>query len=332
MIGIGILGSTGAVGQKFIALLSKEREFFVQEVAASDVHVGKMYKTHCEWQDPLMPLPDDVACLKLKHPKDLRSRIIISCLPSSIAFDLESYYLDQGRYILSNTSAFRMHEHVPLIISEVNDDHVSLLEKQDFPGRIITNPNCCVAGIGLALAPLHRALPIDHVSIVTLQAMSGAGYRGLFAMDILGTTIPYIADEEEKIVRETLKILGNPVSPASFAITPSVHRVPVMYGHSISMHIAFQTKVQISDVYDIYAEAQHRFPDAYALHSHPDRPRASCDLLHDDMRVHIGPATMGGSYRHIKINILVHNLVRGAAGSLLANLKQIILHQGLVCC
>ncbi|EPP36938.1 aspartate-semialdehyde dehydrogenase, partial [Chlamydia psittaci 84-8471/1] len=125
---------------------------------------------------------------------------------------------------------------------EVNPEHFQLVNKQPFPGRIITNSNCCVSGIALALAPLTE-LSIGHVHIVTLQSVSGAGYPGISSMDILGNTIPHIVKEEEKILRETLKILGSSEEPADFPITVTVHRVPVIYGHTLTLHVAFHNTV-----------------------------------------------------------------------------------------
>lgn len=318
---IAVLGATGIVAQKFIALLKQKTSAYeIVEVVASESKQGQSYESMCCWQEPLCEMPDSVKRLRLCRNEDISSDVVVSLLPGQVATQLESFHLQQGRLVFSNASAYRMVENVPILIPEINADHIGLLKEQSFPGKIITNSNCCVAGIALALAPLI-SFGFHHIHIVTLQSISGAGYPGISAMDIYGNTIPYIANEEQKIVRETLKILGSTISPAKIPLSVSVHRVPVVYGHMFSIHIMFDHPVNIDDLYAEYHLKNQQFPNTYQLHHSQLSPQVKQDLTHDDMRVHIGPIQFGANAYTIKMNVLIHNLVRGAAGALLANMQ-----------
>lgn len=319
---VAVLGATGLVGQKFIALLEREAFWKVTQVVASDEKVSKSYAEGCLWKEPLMPMPSSVRELFIESIEHIESDIVVSFLPSQIALELETYCLTRGKMVFSNTDAYRRHPQVPILIPEVNREHCALLDRQPFAGRIVTNSNCCVSGIALALAPL-LGLGIRHVHVVTLQSASGAGYPGVPAMDLLGNTIPHIAGEEEKICWETLKILGTPYEPACFAVSATVHRVPVLYGHTLTLHITFSSELAIADVVDCYRKKNSVYPGTFMLHDSVWHPQVRMDLSHDDMRVHIGLISHGGENNTIKMNVLVHNLVRGAAGAVIANMHAV---------
>ncbi|MEF9520206.1 aspartate-semialdehyde dehydrogenase [Chlamydia crocodili] len=316
---VAVLGATGLVGQKFVALLYKWFPWHICEVVASETKYSQTYGSACVWQESLGPMPESMAHVPVRRIEEIESDIIVSFLPERVAESLETYCLSKGKLIFSNSSAFRMHPAVPIIIPEVNQDHLSLIATQPFQGRIITNSNCCVSGIALALAPL-KEFRIDRVNIVTLQSASGAGHPGVSSMDILGNTIPHIVGEEEKILRETLKILGKYDEPAQFSIAVTVHRVPVVYGHTLTLHVTFLDPVDIEEILHCYHHRNVAFPGTYKLYDSPWHPQARKDLADDDMRVHIGPITYGSDSRTIKMNVLIHNLVRGAAGALLTNM------------
>ena len=313
---IAVLGATGLVGQKLIALLQKHKEWEIAEIGASPKNHALSYESACLWQEPLMDMPDSVRDLSIRSVEEIESDIVVSCLPTTVAFSVETSCLSLGKIVFSNADAYRMHELVPILIPEVNSDHLSLLDKQPFLGKIITNSNCCVAGIALALGPLF-SFTLEHVHIVTLQSASGAGYPGVSSLDLIGNTVPYILGEEEKICRETLKILGCPGSPAKFSITASVHRVPVAYGHVISIHVTFANEVDLGEIIACY----EKDTATYVLHDSPWHPQVRKDLTHDDMRLHIGPISYGGNTKTLKMCVLLHNLVRGAAGALIANMN-----------
>ncbi|BAA99255.1 aspartate-semialdehyde dehydrogenase [Chlamydia pneumoniae] len=317
---IAVLGVTGLVGQKFVALLHKwYRDWVIAEVVASNSKYGQSYGDACIWQEPIGPMPEMVRDLPIRKIEEVQSDIVDSFLPSS-AESMEAYCLSQGKVVFSNASTYRMHSSVPIIIPEVNSDHFQLLEEQPYPGKIITSPNCCVSGITLALAPL-RKFSLDHVHIVTLQSASGAGYPGVPSLDLLANTVPHIVGEEEKILRETVKILGSSKQPLPCKLSVTVHRVPVAYGHTLSLHVTFSKDVDLDEILYSYQEKNKEFPNTYQLYDNPWSPQARKHLSHDDMRVHLGPITYGGDFRTIKMNVLIHNLVRGAAGTLLASME-----------
>ncbi|WP_100934097.1 aspartate-semialdehyde dehydrogenase [Candidatus Chlamydia corallus] len=317
---IAVLGVTGLVGQKFVALLHKwYHDWVIAEVVASDSKYGQPYAAACIWQEPIGPMPQVIRTLPISKIEEVKSDVIVSFLPAS-AESMEAYCLSQGKIVFSNASTYRMHSSVPIIIPEINSDHFRLLEEQPYRGKIITSPNCCVSGIALALAPL-RKFSIDHVHIVTLQSASGAGYPGVPSLDLLANTVPHIVGEEEKILRETLKILGDSKEPLSFKLSVTVHRVPVAYGHTLSLHVTFSQDVDLEEIVHCYQEKNKEFPNTYQLYDNPWYPQARKHLSHEDMRVHIGPITYGGDLRTIKMNVLIHNLVRGAAGTLLASMQ-----------
>jgi len=333
-IKVAVVGATGVVGQRVLALAQLMPWIQVVELGASISKKGQLFSSACQWRD-IAPMPDTLAGMTCCALEDISAPYVVSCLPSDVAEIYEPLWANKGQHVFSNASAFRMHADVPLLIPEINVSHLALTTGQKTPGKIITNPNCSATGIALAVAPILAHGPLAHVSIVTLQSISGAGYPGVASMDILGNTIPDIPGEAEKIVAELQKILGPVGKPLNLPITASVHRVPVLYGHVATLHITLDHGLSATDCHALYASWNTTVGyELFVLHSASDRPQARRDLSENDMRIHIGPIQSGanhGGTTHLgeaysgittlRINILSHNLVRGAAGAVLSNLQ-----------
>lgn len=313
VIGVAILGATGVVGRKAYRLLQNHPMFRVDEVCSRNAVQKSMY--------------DNCSVMPIIHFEDLKSEFILSCLPTDAAPSIEIALAERGKIVFSNASCFRMEPNIPLLIPEINSRHLALLDQQKTPGKIIKNPNCSAVGIALALAPLMHLSEIQHVSAITMQSISGAGYSGVASMDILGNTIPHIEGEREKISQETKKILGSSTRPANFCITVHVHRIPVMYGHSATLHIKFKSIVSADMARMSYADWNKHHKELFVLHAQEDRPQCLKDLLDDDMRVHIGALRTGEDPTILGLNVLTHNLVRGAAGIAIANMESYLKHK-----
>ena len=333
---VGILGATGIVGQRFIQMLERHPWFEVAWLAASDRSEGRPYAEAARWRLKTA-IPADVAKMTVAPAKPEGSpKIIFAALDASIARELEPQFADAGCAVVSNSSALRMQQDVPLVIPEVNGDHIQLIETQPWRrksgGFAVTNPNCSAIGLAIALAPLHRRFTLETVMAVTMQAVSGAGYPGVPSLDILGNVIPYIAKEEEKMEEETRKLLGtlngSRVDPAPFAMSAQCNRVAVEDGHTESVAVRLKQKAQPEEMIaawnDFRAEPQQlRLPSAPAqpvvYMTAPDRPqpRFDCDLG-------AGMTTSVGRLRKCnvldwKFTVLSHNTIRGAAGAALLN-------------
>jgi len=319
-IDVAIAGATGAVGQKAIRLLKNHPHFRIAELAASSKHTGKRYEEAVEWRETI-PLPEEIAVLPLTAPENLKSPYILSAIPAAAAKELEPAWCAKGQHVFSNASAFRMDPNVPLLIPEVNLSHLQLTERQQTNGKLIANPNCCVAFITLALAPLLQLGEIEHVSAITLQALSGAGYPGVSAWDLASNLIPHIAQEEEKIETETRRILGSQNNKAPWGVTAQVHRVPVMHGHTIALQILFKNPVELPAVFSAYREANMRWPGLYQIYQDPTRPQPARDITPEDYRAHIGKIKKGANPNLLALVVMGHNLVRGAAGASIRNLE-----------
>src|SRR5271169_4839713 len=237
-IPVGILGATGVVGQRFIQLLENHPWFEVAWLAASDRSAGQVYGDAVRWRLKT-PIPEYIRKMPVSPADpDGAPRVIFAALDAGIARELEPTFADAGCAVVSNSSAFRMQKDVPLVIPEVNPEHLALIELQSWRkksgGFIVTNPNCSAIGLVVALAPLHQKFGVESLFVTTMQAVSGAGYPGVASLDILGNVIPYIAKEEEKMEEETQKLLGvlkgSHVEPAPFAMSAQCNRVPVEDG------------------------------------------------------------------------------------------------------
>src|SRR6185312_1596317 len=222
-IPVGIVGATGTVGQRFIQLLEGHPWFEVAWLAASDRSAGKKYAEAATWRLPT-PIPGRIATMTVNaaNPAKDTPKLIFAALDSTAAREIEPAFAEAGCAVVSNSSAFRMAEDVPLVIPEVNGDHVPLLKSQKWyqknGGFMVTNPNCSAIGLVMALAPLHRRFGVEKVFVSTMQAVSGAGYPGVPSLDILGNVIPYIANEEPKMEAESCKLLGR---VSNGAVTPA---------------------------------------------------------------------------------------------------------------
>ncbi|MGH7718860.1 MAG: aspartate-semialdehyde dehydrogenase, partial [Gemmatimonadaceae bacterium] len=239
-IPVAVLGATGAVGQTFVRLLADHPWFQLRAVAASERSVGKSYAEATRWIEG--ELPAGVADMEVLpcDPSHVGAPIVFSALDAGVAGDIEAAFACAGRLVLSNARNYRMEEDVPLVIPEVNPDHLGLLDAQrarrGWSGAIVTNANCAAIVIVMALAPLHRAYGVKRAFVTTMQAVSGAGYPGVPSLDILGNVIPFIALEEDKIERETTKMLGEVTSsgivPAPIGVSAQANRVAVQHGHT----------------------------------------------------------------------------------------------------
>lgn len=317
---VAVLGATGPVGQKVISMLEQSDRFSVEEVAASDLNLGKPYGEAVKWKNEF-PLSARIAALPLKNALDVKSRLVISALPAEQALEIEPALAAKGHLVFSNASAFRMNEKVPLLIPEVNSSHLELLARQETSGKIVTNPNCSTVFLMGALAPLARIARIENVSVVTLQALSGAGYPGVSSFDLMGNVIPHIGGEEAKIREEAKKILGTAAEPASFKLTVHVHRVPVLHGHTVATHVRFDRSVSVDEAREAIRAYQEKFPGFLELHTAEDRPQPARDLHPHDNRVHLGRLKQDDDSHTIGLIAMGHNLVRGAAGAAIGNME-----------
>ena len=323
-IDVAVVGASGTVGQKVLALSTHLPWMRITEIAGSDTRANTPLSS-CPWRE-VLPMPKALSSLPFCTMDDVSAPYILSCLPHDVAEIYEPLWAERGHHVFSNASTFRMFPEIPLLVPEINGHHLSLIDQQKTRGKRVNNPNCSATALACALAPIMTKHPVRHISIVTLQSVSGAGYPGVSSMDILGNTIPHIPGEAPKIVVELQKILGSGDQALGIPITVNVHRVPVMYGHAATIHILLDQPAR--DVADVYRQFNQTHP-IFALHDGDDRPQALRDLSHDDMRIHIGPihtAALGSDASVIALNILSHNLVRGAAGAVLANLACFLGH------
>lgn len=327
-IEVGILGATGSVGQKFIQLLEDHPYFKVVEVAASDRSAGKKYSEAVNWFMS-SPIPENVKNLVVKTcTPELKSRVLFSALDANIAGEVESELAKRGYMIISNAKNHRYDSDVPLLIPEVNHDHLELLKVQKFSGGgIVTNPNCSTIGMVIALKPIADNFGLEAVNVVTMQALSGAGYPGVSSLDIIDNVIPFIGGEEEKLELEPLKILGklqgNSIINNDFKISAQTNRVAVVDGHTEAVQVKLKTKASKEDVIKVLKEFTS-IPQKLKLPLAPERPiyyfeenKYPQPRLHRN--IDKGMAVSVGRLREcslfdFKFILLSHNTVRGAAG------------------
>jgi aspartate-semialdehyde dehydrogenase len=328
-IGVAILGATGSVGQKFLELLSEHPLFEVRELAASEKSAGKKYSDAANW---IMQksLPGSFAEIKVKECQpNLESKIVFSALDASIAGEIEEDFAKAGYIVVSNARNHRYDPNVPLIIPEVNSDHLEMIKFQKYgSGAIITNPNCSTIGLVLALKPLHDNFGIESVNVVTLQAISGAGYPGLPSMDIIDNSIPFIGGEEPKMEKEPLKILGKlnsngQVDFANIKISAQCNRVAVNDGHLECVQVKLKNKPSSEEMINSWINFKAE-PQKLNLPSAPRQPiyyfyeeKYPQPKIHRNLEN--GMAAAVGRLRDCplfdyKFVVLSHNTVRGAAG------------------
>lgn len=310
--------------------------FEVAWLAASDRSEGKTYGEACRWRLKTA-MPAKVAGMKVSPATpDNAPKVIFAALDSSIAAELEPRFADAGCAVVSNSSALRMNEDVPLVIPEVNAGHIKLIDIQSWrkksKGYVVTNPNCSAIGLVLALAPIHQQFGLSTVMAVTMQAVSGAGYPGVASLDILGNVIPYIKNEEEKMQEETQKLLGSvngsKVNPADFRMSAQCNRVAVEDGHTESVSVALKQKAKAEDIIDAWQNYRSE-PQELKLPSAPERPVVYVEASDRpqprfDVDMGAGMTTVVGRLRPCgvldwKFTVLSHNTIRGAAGAALLN-------------
>jgi len=342
---VGILGATGAVGQRFVSLLSSHPWFQIEFLGASENSVGKAYGKAVHWTLST-PIPEEVAQIPIQKcvPEAAKCTLFFSALDSSVAYDTELSFAKRGFVVVSNTKAHRMDPDVPLLIPEVNAKHLALIEaqKKKNKGFIVTNPNCSVIALSLALKPLYDRFGLEAVEVVTLQAISGSGHPGIPSLDIMDNVIPFISDEEEKIETEPLKILGSfdsgKIDYASFKISAQANRVPVTDGHMACLSVKFKEKPSEKSIIDAWTgftgEAQvlelpfaPAHPLQYFEEENYPQPKLHRDL-NRGMTVSIGRLRKCPILDN-KFVILSHNTLRGAAGGAILN-AELLVKQGLI--
>jgi aspartate-semialdehyde dehydrogenase len=330
-IPVAVLGATGTVGQKFIRLLSDHPWFELAAVAASSASAGRRYGDVVRWREPVRLAESIAAMVVCECAPPLGARIVFSALDAEVAGPIEQEFARAGAYVITNTRTHRMEADVPLLIPEANADHLMLIDRQAreraWKGAILANPNCSTAALVLALAPLHRAFQVERLFVSTMQAVSGAGYPGVASLDILGNVIPHIGGEEEKIERESRKILGilsdGIVEPAQFAVSAHTNRVAVVDGHMMTVSVGFRRRVAPDEAVAVLREFRGP-PSVVRLPSSPtppvevddraDRPQPRLDLDRGS-----GMAVTVGRVRpcpilDLRLVALGHNTIRGAAG------------------
>jgi len=330
-IPVVILGATGTTGQQFVRRLDGHPWFEVVAVTAGDDVQGRSYGETVRWREP-PPIPEQIASLPLRRPDQAAgARIAFSALDANGAGPVEEALARAGVVVVSHSGAHRLDPDVPLIIPEVNADHLALLERQrrerKWAGAIIANPSCSTTGLVLAVSPLHRAFGIERMVVTTMQAVSGAGSPGVSALDLMGNVIPLIPGEEEKIETETRRLLGQlqgaVVTEAAFAISAHAHRVPVLDGHLLAVSVGFRRRTTPDDALAVL-EGARLTSDISALPSspprpvvvdpRPDRPQPRLDLDRERGMTAIVGRIRSCPVLDIRLVVATHNRVRGSAG------------------
>lgn len=338
---VGILGATGMVGQRFVQLLENHPQFEITALAASDRSQGKVFQEACTWR-LAGDMPEFVKSMTVEAPRPpLDCDFVFSSLPGDVAREQEAAFALAGYPVISNSSAFRMDADVPLLIPEVNHEHLGLLEAQkarySSGGFIVTNPNCSTIMLALALAPLHFSFGVTAVAATTMQAVSGAGYPGVASLDILDNVLPFIAGEEEKIEQETTKILGqikgDQIEIAPMAVSAQCHRVNVSDGHFAAVRVNLERRANLPALVAALSSFTS-LPQSLRLRSapeqtiivreEPDRPQPRLDRdAGNGMSISVG-RVMPDNVFDYRFVVLSHNTIRGAAGAAILNAELLI--------
>jgi aspartate-semialdehyde dehydrogenase len=345
-IQVGVLGATGMVGQSFVKFLEGHPWFEMTWAAASDRSAGKPYREATQWRlDGSMP--ERVADLVVQEckPGNGAPKLVFSAMDASVATEIERAFAEAGHIVVSNSKNHRMEPDVPLLVPEINADHLSLLrvqrERRGWKGAIATNPNCSTVTLTMGLAPLKQ-FGIEKVIATTMQAISGAGYPGVPSMDIVGNVIPFIGGEEPKMEQETQKIMGtltaDHVEPLPAAVSAHCNRVPAVDGHTVTVSVALREQVTIDRLLEAYINfsgvpQQKQLPSApprpVLYLADENRPQPRRDAMRDNgMTVTVGrlrPCPV----LHWKFVCLGHNTIRGAAGAAVLN-AELMYSEGLL--
>ncbi len=337
-IPVAVLGATGSVGQKFIQLLDGHPWFEITVLTASERSAGRAYGEAVNWvQDS--PIPEGIADMTVSPSEPgFGVPLVFSALDASVAREIEEAFARKGYLVISNARNHRFHPQVPLLIPEVNSDHLAALTHQPFgEGGIVTNPNCSTTGMVMALKPLHDAFGLDQVHVVTMQALSGAGYPGVSSLDALDNVVPFIAGEEAKMESEPKKLLGRwngeSFEECDIRISASCHRVPVLDGHMESVSVKLKKKATEEDIITAWQKfralpQERNLPSAprqplhYFVQDHFPQPRMHRHL-EKGMAVSIGRLRPCSLF-DFKFSVLVHNTVRGAAGGAILNAEILV--------
>ncbi len=341
---VGILGATGAVGQKFIRLLQNHPWFTIKALGASDRSAGKAYQEAANWIEST-PMPDNVkdrvvrSCMSAQF-EDVD--FVFSGLDSSVATEIEGDFAKAGIPVISNAKNYRTDPTVPLLVPEVNPDHIELIKTQTFTtdgsGWIVTNPNCVAIPLTMSLKPLNDHFGIESVVVTSLQAISGAGYPGVPSLDILGNVIPFIGGEESKIREEPLKLLGKlkdgKIEHASFPVQATATRVPVINGHLLTVNVKFKKspadfkevvqamKSWRSPIADLGLPFAPKFPLEIFEDERYPQPRLHADS-ENGMQTAIG-RVRSGDVMDVSYIAMAHNTIRGAAGGAILNAELLV--------
>lgn len=332
---VGILGATGAVGQTFVELLDGHPLFEITALAASERSAGKTYGEAANWIGGV-EMPESVAEMVVEPcTENLDCDFVFSGLDANVAGEIEADFARAGYAVISNARNHRMEPDVPLLIPEVNPDHTALIDRQDWGGSggfIVTNPNCSTVGLVMALKPLHDAFGVDAVHVVTMQALSGAGYPGVPSLDALANVVPHIGGEEAKMATETCKLLGTltevGIRPADVTLSAQCNRVPVLDGHTECVSVRLRTPASAAEAARVMASFESPLA-GMGLPTAPGKPiRVFEDERFPQPRRH---ALAGGGMQvsvgrvqdcpvlGVKFVVLSHNTIRGAAGGAILN-------------
>lgn len=340
---VGILGATGTVGQRFVQLLQGHPQFEITALAASDRSAGKAYAEACAWKlsGTIPEYVREIAVQPIEPPLDCD--IVFSSLPSSVARETEEAFARAGYPVISNSSSYRMDEDVPLLIPEINRDHLGLIEIQQKnrgfgKGFIVTNPNCAVVSFAPPLAALHEKFGVKSVMVTTMQAISGAGYPGVASLDITDNVMPYIAGEEPKVETEAQKILGKftdgAITKADFSVSAQCFRVNVIDGHTASVRVNLKETTTLEDVVaaiKAYPSLKlHSSPESFIdVTDEPTRPQPRLDReTGKGMTITVGRVFPDNIFDY-KFVALSHNTVRGAAGAAVLN-AELLIDKGII--
>lgn len=344
MVNVGILGATGMVGQRFIQLLADHPDFEVTALTASSRSAGKKYEDAVTWHlDTKIPDAVKDTVVVNTDPREVKDvEIVFSALPSQNAAKVEPKFAEAGMKVASNASAMRMEPDVPLVVPEVNPEHLDLIETQQkrrgWDGFIVTNPNCSTIALVMTLKPLYDQFNIKRVYVSTMQAVSGAGYNGVPSMAIVDNLVPYIGEEEEKMESETLHLLGDfdgeTVNNANFGVSASCHRVAVLDGHTEAVFIEMDDEFDLDEVKGSLTNFKG-LPQKLNLYSAPEdpvvireednRPQPRMDrMAGNGMAVSVGRLRRDEVYANsLKYVLVGHNTIRGAAGASILNAELI---------
>ena len=346
-IPVAVLGATGSVGQRFVSLLDNHPWFNVVALAASDRSIGQSYSKACRWilSDPMPAWAQDMMITPVT-PGAIRAKIVFSALPANLAKDIEPEFATAGFAVCSNASSYRREPDVPLLLPEVNADHINLISRQrqqrGWSGCILTNPNCTSTGLTVALKALQDSFGLKRVFAVSLQALSGAGYPGIPSLDIIDKVVPYIGGEEEKVEWEPRKMLGKLVDAnvelADIKFSALSNRVAVADGHTVCASVELDSPISPESA--MRAMTEYQAP--VSARQLPSTPEPVILVRAEDDRPQVrlarmtgkGMTTVVGRVRpdplfHLKFVVLSHNTIRGAAGGSIYN-AELLVQEGLL--